>query len=350
MSPRKAPRILWVLSCGLFASSVPAVTIPTVPVGNPGNPGELSGEGAGGSGPTALVGSVSYTFRMGKFEITAGQYADFLNAVARTDTYGLYHPEMDITVNPANPYGCNIVRTGSPGDYQYSVAPEWANRPADFVSWANAARFANWMHNGQPVGVQDLSTTEDGSYFLNGAVDFSSLMAVTRKPDATWVLPTEDEWYKSAYHKNDGPTGNYWDYPTSTDIPPSNVLVEPTDPGNNATFGAPTPRFTIGSPYWKTEVGAHENSKSPYGTLDQGGNVWELTETGIGGSTRVIRGGSFNGNLDQLHAEYRVGHGSPVNADVGFGFRLALVPEPLTAMMFVIGAGGLASRRGQNRR
>ena len=44
-------------------------------------------------------------------------------------------------------------------------------------------------------------------------------MAVTRKPGATWVIPTEDEWYKVAYHKNDGVTGNYGDYPTGSNTP-----------------------------------------------------------------------------------------------------------------------------------
>ena len=32
--------------------------------------------------------------------------------------------------------------------------------------------------------------------------------------DAKYWIPTENEWYKAAYHKNDGVTGNYFDYPT----------------------------------------------------------------------------------------------------------------------------------------
>ena len=50
------------------------------------------------------------------------------------------------------------------------------------------------------------------------------------------------------------------------------------DPGNNATFkfdSGTDDGLTIGSPYYRTGVGAHENSESPYGTFDQGGNVWE---------------------------------------------------------------------------
>jgi hypothetical protein len=37
---------------------------------------------------------VSYIYDIGKFEITAGEYAEFLNAVAHTDTYGLYNTSM----------------------------------------------------------------------------------------------------------------------------------------------------------------------------------------------------------------------------------------------------------------
>ena len=35
---------------------------------------------------------------------------------------------------------------------------------------------------------------------------------------------------------------------------------------------------SIGSPYYRTNVGEFENSASAYGTFDQGGNVWEWNE------------------------------------------------------------------------
>ncbi len=93
------------LSVGAAGSA--NVVIDTVPVGNPGNAGELSGSGAGGFGPDRICGSVGYTYNVGKYEVTAGQYTEFLNAVARTDTYGLYNANMDTAVNS---YGCNIKR------------------------------------------------------------------------------------------------------------------------------------------------------------------------------------------------------------------------------------------------
>jgi len=282
-------------------------------VGNVGNAPDIR---YGGS-----YGAVGYDYRIGKFEVTAGQYAAFLNAVAVTDTYGLYNTEMW-----SHQLGCKIQRNGTSGSYEYSVASDWANRPVNYVSWGDAARFANWLQNGQPTGAQSLSTTEDGSYYLNGATSDAALMAVTRKWNATFVIPTEDEWYKAAYHKNDGVTGNYYDYPAGSDSVPSNVLSNPSaDPGNNANFYASG--YTIGSPYYRTPVGDFENSESPYGTFDQGGNVLEWNETAITSSLRGFRGGTFGNGSYHMAAADR-GDGQPSIESNVFGFRVASVPEP----------------------
>jgi sulfatase modifying factor 1 len=313
----------------LLLSTAQAVTIDVVPVGNPGNAGELCGAGAGGFGPDCICGAVDYVYNIGKYEVTAGQYTEFLNKVAATDTYGLYNTNMWSGVD-----GCKIQRTGSSASYSYSVAADRADRPVNYVSWGDAARFCNWLHNGQPTGVQDLTTTEDGAYYLNGATSDAALMAVVREPDWKWAIPTEDEWYKAAYHKNDGVTGNYFDYPTSSDSTPSNALVEPTDPGNNATFY--DNGFTIGSPYYRTEVGAHENSDSPYGTFDQGGNVWERNEAIVDDSCRGLRGGSFNYGDTDLYAPHR-GYVGPSSEDFYVGFRVASVPEPGSITLLVCG-------------
>jgi len=66
-------------------------TIETVTVGNPGSAGEWSGDSCGGHGPDRIRGAVDYVHHIGKFAITAGQYAEFLNAVAATDSYELYN-------------------------------------------------------------------------------------------------------------------------------------------------------------------------------------------------------------------------------------------------------------------
>ncbi len=328
---------------GFLAAAMPifsgiaaqAVTIDLVTVGNPGNAPDTRYYGRS-------MGAVPYVYSMGKYEITTGQYCEFLNAVAATDTYGLYNSYMSIS----GAGRCMIRQLGSSGNYTYlvdangdgQVDADWVNRPVNLVCWGDAARFCNWLYNGQPSGLQDLSTTEDGSYFLNGATSYEALIAVTRKANAGWVIPTENEWYKAAYHKNDGVTGHYWDYPTGTNSVPSCLIVNP-DPGNNANFsglGGPT----IGGPYWRTEVGEFENSESPYGTFDQGGNVWEWTEGIVfresQGNERVLRGGSEQDDSSAL-AAYYYAIDYPTDESTLFGFRVAYVPEPGAITVFLGG-------------
>jgi hypothetical protein len=161
------------------AQGAPPEVIETVSVGNPGNAGDPQPF-------QGIFGAVDYVYAIGKYEVTAGQYAAFLNAVAATDPYALYHVNMWTHAE-----GCKIERIGPAGSYTYGVAPDRANRPVNFVTWGDAARFANWLHNGQPTGAQDLTTTEDGSYFLDGKTSDFELEDVVREPDATWrpLLP-----------------------------------------------------------------------------------------------------------------------------------------------------------------
>jgi formylglycine-generating enzyme len=325
----------------VFHMSGTATSLEFVTVGNPGNPGELSGAGAGGAGADRISGAVGYVYQMGKFEVTVGQYTVFLNAVAKTDTYGLYFMYM---AGSPDPYGCGINRSGTSGSYIYTIRSGRDNYPVNYVSWGTAARFCNWLTNGQPVGAQDLTTTEDGSYLLNSATTESALLAVTRKANAQYVLPTEDEWHKAAYHKNDGPTGNYWLYPTGTNTAPTSAILTP-DPGNGANFGYafPDPRTT--------QVGEYENSASPYGTFDQGGNLAEFTEDLVRPSglwRREHLGGSWGGSgPDSLSGIYR-GYGSnPAYPDAndGIGFRVAVVPEPVSASLLMAGFVVSVARR-----
>ena len=295
----------------LAAGFAHAITIETVPVGNPGNAGELSGEGAGGYGPDAIVGSVDYEYMIGKYEVTNAQYVEFLNAVAASDPHGLYNTSMS-----SSSRGCKIQRSGSSGSYAYSVAPDRANRPVNYVSWYDAARFSNWLATGD---------TETGVYtFTNGSL--TSILnhdtAAETLVSTAWFIPTEDEWYKAAYHKNDGVTGNYFDYPTGSDTRPSNDLSKQ---GNNANYD--DNGYTIGSPYYMTEVGEFENSESPYGTFDQGGNIWEWVENAYG-STRGLRGGGWHhGDGSWLDASWRYYDKLATYEDNSRGFRVACIPE-----------------------
>lgn len=308
------------------ASAQAAIHIETVTVGNPGNAADEQGRGR-----------VDYQYEMGKYEITVGQYTEFLNAVAIIDTNGLYDEQMW-----SDPYGCKIQRSLAPAgsSYEYSVAPDWADRPVNFVTWIDALRFANWMHNGQPSGPQDSTTTEDGSYtIIDGHPS-------ERREDASWVLPFRDEWTKAAYHKNDGITGNYYDFPTGSDIVPGSVDIDGNlsvtgetfieggvDSGNYATYRGDYFAEGIGSPYFRTVVGEWENSASPYGTYDQGGNVAEWVDQRLNKGIRPLYGGGYD-NLAQALA-----HGSSrslvPSTNAGWvitGFRLAYVPEPSSVM------------------
>jgi formylglycine-generating enzyme len=289
------------------------VVIDTVAVDNPGNPGDPQLDGT--------FGGVAYEYRIAKYEITTEQYVRFLNAVAVTDTHALYNPAMW-----THAHGCKIERAGSPGSYAYAVAPDRARRPVNFVSFGDALRFANWLHNGQPTGVQDLPTTEDGSYFLDGRMSDDELEQVVREPDATWVVPSEDEWYKAAYHANDGVTGNYFSYPMGVDFGISNDLANP-DPGGHATYFNHPDDFTIGAPWYRTEVGAHAHSASPYGTFDQGGNVVEWNEAIPLFNGRGLRGGAYDEGSDQLAAWTRPIEFHSSDEFAGIGFRLVRVGE-----------------------
>jgi formylglycine-generating enzyme len=334
------------VSFGLISGSASAaITIETVRVGNAGNPAEPTA----GWTPWHLCGAVAYEYRIGTFEVTAGQYTQFLNSVAKTDTYGLYNTNMDTAVEA---HGCNIKRSGGPGYYSYSVAPEWADRPVNYVSFWDSCRFANWMNNEQRTGAQNALTTENGSYALNGYRGDDGA-SIQRNPNARWVLPTEDEWYKAAYHKNDGVTGNYWDYATGSDIKPSNVVVDP-DPGNNANFYDYANRTqSIAGPYYRTRVGEFENSESSYGTYDQAGNVWEWNQLVVplqsSDSYRGIRGGAWVYETNIELTAWCGNYSSPDFEYFSTGFRLAYVPEP-TALALLAFGGLIAFRRPSRRR
>ena len=315
-----------------LSSAATAAIIDTVPVGNPGNIGELSGD--------RICGAVAYEYNVCKYEVTSAQYTEFLNAVAADDPYTLYNAQM-VSHNE----GCKIVRSGSSGSYSYSVAADQASRPVNFVSFWDACRFANWLHNGQPTGPEGAGTTETGAYTLDGYYG-SDGRTIQRNAGCTWVVASEDEWYKAAYHKNDGASGNYFTYPTGHDQGPSNVLVDP-DPGNNANFLILDPyvTYTLGPPYYRTEVGAFENSASPYGTFDQGGNVWEWMDTVMGDTaSRIIRGGSYTNPVGSMDAAGRYGQ-TPTSETSRFGFRVCLVPEPGGLLVLMLAGLSLIRRR-----
>jgi formylglycine-generating enzyme required for sulfatase activity len=330
--PRKRTRPFLLLAATLaFSASAKAVTIATVPVGDLGNPNDP----ATGN----LYGGVNYPYRIGKYEVTSAQYVAFLNAVAATDTYGLYDPS-----NMSGSNGPGIIRNGASGNYTYTLAGA-ANHPVNYVTWADAARFANWLHNGQPTGLQNTNTTEDGAYTLNGTTSESALVTIARNVNAKWFIPSESEWYKAAYYQpatKGGDSDSYWAYPMRTNgIPfsdqppgatPDNTRVANFNKNDGVANGyddgyavTGSTSFDIHSNYMN-DVGAYVSSASYYGTFDQGGNVGEWNDaivlSGLG--YRGMRGQSFLSSSVGLAASYRENVG-PRQVQIGYGFRLATV-------------------------
>lgn len=303
-----------------------AVSMQTVLVGDPGNSAYTQYETPG-------YGSVAYTYNIGKYEVTAAQYCDFLNNKAKTDTYGLYNASMSNSVIGIG--GCNIQRSGSVGSYAYSVASDWANRPVNYVSYWDSCRFANWLNNGQGDG-----DTENGAYTLGGYTGRDG-HTIARNTGAKWCLTSADEWSKAAYYKGGSANAGYWQYPTKT---------------NSINTGMANYDLSV---WYTTNVGSYTQS-SAYGTFDQAGNVWEWNEavTYDGYGYRSILGGSFSENDPSAIDSQVSTHGfrwQPSYETYNIGFRLAYMPEgwqpvPEPSSLMALSVGGLALLLGRRRR
>jgi formylglycine-generating enzyme required for sulfatase activity len=268
-----------------------------VTVGNAGNAANANG-----------LGSVAYSYQIGKYEVTNAQYGAFLNAAAQTDSYGLYNSNMS---------SLGIARSGSSGSYTYSVTTALANRPVEYVSWYDAARFANWMMNGQGSG-----STETGAYTLNGATNG----LILANAGAQVYIPTENEWYKAAYYNAANQT-----YSLSPNGQNSTITTA------DANYG-----FSVGS---ATDVGSYTGDASFYGTFDQGGNVWEWNDVVKQGWARGRRGGGWNSNVAYLLSSIQDDGADPAQEFNYIGFRLAAVPEPSSMLLTMLAGGVMLIRR-----
>lgn len=309
-----------------------AVELEMVYVGDPGNDPDTRHDPLG-------FGRVDYGYWIGKYEITNGQYREFLNAKAAVgDPHGLYNEEMTSSLGGIQRLGQGTPQ--SPWSYQpkdfNAVYDAW---PVNFVSFWDAARFVNWLNNGQGDG-----DTEIGAYV---GLDDESLF--TRLDGARYYLPTEDEWYKAAYYDPHKPGGaGYWEYPTQSDERPSNDAP----PGDDLVHGSATYSAATLTP-----VGSYtaKPSTSAYGTFDQGGNLWEWNETFVQEDYFGLRGGSFD-NIFGLEAAHQDSYPAFFeNRIMGFRLVSTAVPEPdtLTLSATVVAAlavvGPVAARRRASR-
>lgn len=323
-------------------------------IGNPGNLGDAQEANDGTTG----YGGVPDLYRISKYEVTNSQYTDFLNAVDPMGTNVhlggddpfLYDSRMSLSA-----VGGIDFDIGAANGSKYHPKVGRDDNPVVFVSFFDAMRFTNWLQNGQGRG-----STESGVYTIENGHNEA------RNPRATYFIPSEDEWYKAAYHKNDGVTPNYWDYPTSTDAVPFSDQPPGSDApsrsnvanfhrndemanGYNDGFAVDGSNEFDALQNYLTDVGAYSESPSPYGTFDQGGNVWEWNEA-VDGSYRILRGASwYLGRRNDMSTSFRNVQ-VPSWQDEYTGFRVASsVPEPgglgLAGFIGVLVAGHSRRRR-----
>jgi hypothetical protein len=322
------------------AAPKPAVlTFKTVKVGAGGNPSvgivpfsdaiyKSCAEAAEVKPPCQMVGGVKYRYGIGQLEVTVAQWVAFLNTVdpAGRNRHKLYSSSESSSAWPR--FGQVDFSAGAAPGRHYSLAsPEWADKPYGFANFLRAARFVNSLYNGRLVAktasaagsfryvtyrVRLSPRTEGGMYDM-------SKHAATRSHGVGFALPSQDEWIKAAYYDpSGGGTYSYWKYPTNAGVfgdgtatAPTQVTLDPAsgDVTNSSTqplanyhaSGTPAPTWcpttesaeacATANPFGldpNTYAEAFQGSlgtvgqaltTSPWGTLDQGGNAVEWTDT-----------------------------------------------------------------------
>ena len=294
-----------------FGTGLNGFTLDFVPIGNAGNGNDVNNPYPSNNTDEGTPnGGVSYNYRMGTNEISQ-------EAIDKAVAGGL---------------------TGMTAGF-------WSgNQPSATINWYQAAAFTNWLNT---------STGHQAAYELNPALTEVTVWSsgdawqaggenLLRNKNAYYFLTSENEWYKAADQKNDGVTANYWDYATGSNSAPTAV-----ESGTGA--GTAVYDYVASLPAGVANAGG----LSAYGTMGQGGNVWEWMETardGINNSSsenRGLRGGGWSGTENYLRSSYR-GYDTPASSASNLGFRVASVPEPSAAML-MISAGMLALARRRTR-
>ena len=282
-----------------FGSGANAFTMDFVTIGNPNNAADTTGS------PNP-VGSVAYTYNLGKFEVSR-------DMITKANSAG----NLGITMFDLTGYGGNGV-----------------NKPATEVTWFEAAKYVNWLNT---------STGGTAAYkFVNGTFQLWSAgdagynaNNLLRNSLAKYFIASRDEWYKGAYGS---PDGTWYNYATGSNSSPS--AVSGGTAANTAVYNGRSGPADI------TNAGG----LSAYGTMGQGGNAFEWNETAfdgtnnIAGEQREVRGSSWLWGEGYLLASSRNING-PTEEYLDLGFRVASVdsvPESSTYGLIGVGAFGLA--------
>jgi formylglycine-generating enzyme required for sulfatase activity len=320
------------------ASMVSAVQAGVVSLGS--FSGEFVTVGDPNNTADGTFGAVSESFDIMKFEFTNQQYVQFLNTVDAngTNPNSIYNASMD-----TDGRGGIRFTSGNSAGTKYAVKANYGNKPVVFVSWFDAARVANWLHN----GATSASSMETGAYNLNNATSGNALALMA---GAKFYIPSENQWYKAAYYKGGSTNAGYWTYGTQSNSDPTFVTASGTGDGSAGNSGNFANYVSGGD--WNSQNGnvttvGTNGGPSAYGAFDMTGNVGEWNDLDRTSSSRGNRGGDWNNGIVNQTSSSR-----SVNAANGesnrLGFRLASehVPEP--SMMVIgtlFGLGGLAAKR-----
>jgi hypothetical protein len=278
-----------------FGTSGNEFTIDFVDIGNAGNAADTTGYGA-----------VAYSYRAGTREISQ-------DAIDKATAGGM----ANVTAGPW---------TGA--------------QPAANLNWYEAAAFVNFLNTSSgKTAAYDLSwngTAWSMALWSSEQAWTAGGTNLYRNKDAYYFLPSENEWYKAAYDNAAGSA--YFPYPTGSSTAPI-AVASGTQPDSAVYF-----QTNQISPAEATAAGG----LSPYGTMGQGGNIWEWTETALSGdnnsatNVRTIRGGGWTSPENQLSSSFRSSNGFPDGERTFIGFRVASIPEPSTyALLLATGAGAL---------
>jgi formylglycine-generating enzyme required for sulfatase activity len=290
------------------------------------------------------------SFAMGKYEITNGQYRDFLNsALAQgliTVTSGIVYKAGSGTSYPycdtsTSSSFSQIVVSNNTFSVRTKSGRSMVNDPMVQVSWYGAVAYCNWrcQQEGKPTCYND---------FVNWTCDFSK---------KGYRLATEAEWEYAARGGRSGsrfPWGdtinqtqaNFYSYNYSYDVSPIKVQDHPLWNDGQYPYTSPV-GFFDGSLKYKTQYNWPGSATSyqtasganAYGLYDMAGNVWEwchdwagsyssgsqTNPTGPGtGSYRVLRGGCWSTFSRSCRVSIRSGYFTPYHRDAGLGFRVVL--------------------------
>jgi formylglycine-generating enzyme required for sulfatase activity len=290
-------------------------------------------EGVDTSNDGTGFGRVTYDYYIGKYEITQGQWTDFLNAVATDknasqDIQNLYNNNMDDSGYSG------ITRDDSGSSYTYFVDQNYARRPVVWVSVLDAKRFCNWLTSGN---------TESGIYNM-GVGNENALRDGSALALGGFAMPDENEWYKAAYYNpaidgyhNFSTTGSGQTHDDNMDPAYANYYNMGETYYNNYSQNGGR------GEYFLNEVEFFDRYKSAYGVVDMTGNVWERidSEKSFGSGNRVIRGGSYGSHPWEIESSNTRESRKTVSLEDEHseqGFRIvSLVPIPEPAEMGVIG-------------